>query len=106
MSFSQPPETEPPVPRPELRAMAWHVVITVAVAAVVAAAALLWTGAMRDVLLVISELVIVAGTVGAGLRAYRTYRAGGRWQVWQGGLWAMLVVFLLWTMGVLPAVLV
>jgi hypothetical protein len=41
----------------------------------------------------IAELLL--GGIGAFVRTYRVWRAGGRWWIWQGAGWFLLVLMLL-----------
>ncbi|GAC57434.1 hypothetical protein GOHSU_19_00390 [Gordonia hirsuta DSM 44140 = NBRC 16056] len=87
---------EPPVPRTELRQAALHVIITVGLAALLVVAAVSSAGDIRKGLVLASAAVIFIGGVSLGVRAYRSQRSGGRWQIFQGGMWVLLLVFLLW----------
>ncbi|ALG83910.1 hypothetical protein [Gordonia phthalatica] len=49
--------------------------------------------------------VVLLGAVLAGARTFRSSRAGGRWQVWQGAFWLLLGLSLLWFTSVLPTIL-
>lgn len=90
----------------EFRPAAVHVVVTVALGVVCAVAA----GAVDGVgltksLMVVSLVVVIVGTIAAGVRTFISSRSGGRWQVWQGAFWLLLGLSLLWFTSVLPTVL-
>ena len=46
----------------------------------------------RQVLVFGPTLVLLLGGLGALLTAYRTWKRGGRWPIWQGAGWALLVL--------------
>ncbi|AVL99800.1 hypothetical protein C6V83_05405 [Gordonia iterans] len=87
---------EPPMPRTEMRQTALSVALTVVVAVVLVVAATGTAGLLHTVLILAAPGVILAGAVYAGVRAYGTYRRDGRWQVWQGGMWFLTMLLLLW----------
>lgn len=89
-------DLEPRMPRIEMRQTALSVVLTVGIAAIVVVAATGTTGLLHTVLILLAPGVILVGAVYAAVRAYRTYRQGGRWQVWQGGMWFLMMLLLLW----------
>ena len=41
-----------------------------------------------------SPLILLLGGIGAFVRTYRVWRAGGRWWIWQGTGWFLLVLML------------
>ncbi|WP_241386546.1 hypothetical protein [Rhodococcus sp. CH91] len=45
----------------------------------------------RQVLVFGPTLVLLLGGLGALLTAYRVWKRGGRWPIWQGAGWALLV---------------
>ncbi|GAA4739083.1 hypothetical protein [Gordonia alkaliphila] len=96
-------ELEPEMPRVELRQAILHVVITVGIAALFVAGSAVTSGAWFKVLILGSAAVIFLGAVVLGVRAFRSQRSGGRWQVYQGGMWALLLIFLLWVFGAIGA---
>ncbi|MFT3659861.1 MAG: hypothetical protein QM809_00255 [Gordonia sp. (in: high G+C Gram-positive bacteria)] len=87
---------EPAMPRSEMRETALAVVVTVAVAVLILVAALETVGGLHTALILLAPGAVLAGTVYTGVRAYRCHRAGGRWQVWQGGMWFLMMLLLLW----------
>ncbi|BDB61975.1 MULTISPECIES: hypothetical protein [Rhodococcus] len=46
----------------------------------------------RQILVFGPTLVLLLGGLGALLTAYRTWKRGGRWPIWQGAGWALLVL--------------
>lgn len=98
-------EFEPRVARTELRETALAVVVTVGLAALVLAVALMSSGGLKTVLILVAPSVVAIGALIVAVRAYRCYRAGGRWQIWQGGMWLLMMIYLTWMFGAVPAVL-
>ena len=49
--------------------------------------------------------VMFIGAFGALWITYRTWRAGGRWQVWQGASWFLLAAAVMTMMATAPALL-
>lgn len=52
-----------------------------------------------------SLIAMLLGTLTAMLRTYLSWRADGRWQIWQGVTWFLLGLSLLWFTSALPVVL-
>ncbi len=48
----------------------------------------------RNVLGIGSPLILLVGGLGAFVRTYQVWRAGGRWWIWQGAGWFLLVLML------------
>jgi hypothetical protein len=48
----------------------------------------------RNVLGIGSPLILLLGGLGAFVRTYQVWRAGGRWWIWQGAGWFLLVLML------------
>jgi hypothetical protein len=85
-------------------------VLVVAVAMLVLILALLWVsgcksgtgdGALahcgvvqRNLLGIGPPLILLLGGLGAFIRTYRVWRAEGRWWIWQGAGWFLLVLML------------
>ncbi len=96
-------------------------VSVVAVAALVLVASLLWvngcktgtgdnalaqcSAAQRNLLAVGSPLVLFAGGLWAFVHTYREWRAGGRWWIWQGAGWFLLVLMLVVLTTTVPVAL-
>jgi hypothetical protein len=86
------------------------VAVVVAVAVVVLVLGLLWVSSctsvtgdqavahcgvvQRNVLGIGSPLVLMLGGLGAFVRTYQVWRAAGRWWIWQGAGWFLLVLML------------
>ncbi|MFZ2511995.1 MAG: hypothetical protein WAW85_13030 [Gordonia sp. (in: high G+C Gram-positive bacteria)] len=96
---------EPEMPRIELRETALRVVATVAIAAILLAAGVLSAGTLNTILVLAAPTVIFLGAGVLGYRAWQVQRAGGRWQIYQGGMWLLLLIFLLWIFSAVGAVL-
>lgn len=93
------------VPR-ELRDAAIHVCITLVVGIAVLIAAANTTGGLSTVLLLTSAGLVILGTLASMVRTYLNWRAGGRWQIWQGASWLLLGLSLLWFTGALPSAII
>lgn len=52
-----------------------------------------------------SPLIMLLGGVGAFARTYRVWRAGGRWWIWQGAGWFLLMLMLVELMVTAPLAL-
>lgn len=48
----------------------------------------------RNVVAIGSPLILLLGGIGAFVCTYRVWRAGGRWWIWQGAGWFLLVLML------------
>ena len=48
----------------------------------------------RNVVAIGSPLILLLGGIGAFVPTYRVWRAGGRWWIWQGAGWFLLVLML------------
>jgi hypothetical protein len=88
----------------ELTQTAITVLVTLAVASAVLVAGIAVSGVLHDVLLLTAPAMVFIGAMVTAVQAYRCNRAGGRWQVWQGGMWLLMVIFLTWIVGAIPAV--
>jgi hypothetical protein len=51
-------------------------------------------GAQRNLLGIGSPLILLLGGLGAFARTYQVWRARGRWWIWQGAGWFLLVLML------------
>lgn len=51
-------------------------------------------GLQRNAVGIGSPLILLLGGIGAFVRTYRLWRAGGRWWIWQGAGWFLLVLML------------
>ena len=52
-----------------------------------------------------SPLILLLGGIGAFVRTYRIWRAGGRWWIWQGIGWFLLMLMLVELTMTAPAAL-
>ncbi|UQE75892.1 hypothetical protein MYK68_04610 [Gordonia sp. PP30] len=98
-------DLEPRLPRGELREMAVSVIVTLGLAAAIAATGAASSGVPATVLLLAAPAVVLIGALVTGSRAYGWWRTGGHWQIWQGGMWLLLVIFLVWVMTSIGIVL-
>ncbi|NDK89312.1 hypothetical protein GYA93_06900 [Gordonia desulfuricans] len=64
--------------------------------------ALLSSGALRTVLVIVAPAVVGVGALGALWHTYRQWRARGRWQVWQGASWFLLASFVVFLFATAP----
>ena len=95
--------------------------VVVAVAALVLVLGLVWVngcksgtgdealahcgGVQRNVLGIGSPLILLLGGLGAFVRTYQVWRARGRWWIWQGAGWFLLVLMLVVLMMTAPVAL-
>lgn len=59
----------------------------------------------RNLLALGPSLLLLLGGIGAFVRTYRVWRMGGRWWIWQGAGWFLLVLMLVMLMMLAPAAL-
>ncbi|WP_148685000.1 hypothetical protein [Mycolicibacterium tusciae] len=59
----------------------------------------------RNLLGIGSPLILLLGGVGAVVRTYQVWRARGRWWIWQGAGWFLLVLMLVVLMMTVPVAL-
>ncbi|MFZ2529450.1 MAG: hypothetical protein WAX14_17640 [Rhodococcus sp. (in: high G+C Gram-positive bacteria)] len=103
------------------RSAVWYAAIVVTLALVVMAVAVVWglavggdrcaeesfavcTSPAKQILAIGPTAILLIGGVGALFQAYRVWRRGGSWPIWQGVGWGLLVVmivFLMFSFGVL-----
>lgn len=76
------------------------IVIAFAVATLVVAG--LSAGGLRIGLVVATPLILFGGAMFMLVRTYRTWRADGHWQVWQGAAWFLLCLFVLTLVATAP----
>lgn len=77
-------------------------VITVALAAVVLAVGMTFSGGVQTSLLITSLVIAFVGAMIAAFRTFRSWQARGRWQFWQGAMWFLMFFTLVLMMGVIP----
>ncbi|MGC4933927.1 hypothetical protein ACLQ3C_09610 [Gordonia sp. DT30] len=102
MSPDEHPPPEPGEPPPIRQAVTYGaVVIALGIATLVVA--LLSADGLRTVLVIAAPLVVGVGGLGALWRTFTVWRAGGRWQVWQGAAWFLLALFVVFLFSTGPA---
>ncbi len=74
------------------REAAAFVVSVIALAAVAFVATVAWRSLLAGILV---PVTLVVGGLVAFVRAYRLWRAGGVWPIWQGAGWILIMLFLL-----------
>ncbi len=79
----------------ELRAATLYCVV-VGVCAVVIAAVTTATTAVRAAPAIVPDVVLLLGGIGALVQAFRVWRRGGVWPIWQGAGWFLLTLALLY----------
>ncbi|WP_026918722.1 hypothetical protein [Gordonia shandongensis] len=89
----------------EIREAVTHVAVTIGLGVVLAVASAFAQDATRTFLIIASMTMLVLGTVAAVVRTYRNWRAGGRWQIWQGACWFLLALSLVWFTDAVPLVI-
>ncbi|AZG45181.1 hypothetical protein [Gordonia insulae] len=97
--------TEPDKPQTngdELRQAVVHGAVTIGFGIAILLVALASSGAIRTTLIVVAPVVVLIGALAALWRTYRNWRAGGRWQVWQGASWFLLAIFIVFLFGTGP----
>lgn len=90
----------------DIRRAVTHAIITIAFALACFAVAALSSDPLREVMIAAAPGVMFIGAFSALWTTYRTWRAAGRWQVWQGISWFLLaaaVMTMMSTAGVLLA---
>ena len=83
------------------RRAAAYVLTVVIVALALMGGIVIWgdpreSDAAAMVLALAPSAIILVGFVGAFVQAYRTWRRGGTWPIWQGAGWFLLMVFLVY----------
>ncbi|MBD0862198.1 hypothetical protein IA539_13380 [Gordonia sp. zg691] len=78
----------------DFRAMVVHIVVTVVFGLGLLLIAHASSDSLQTVLIIASPIVVLVGAIAMLFRTYRVYKRGGRWQVWQGGAWFLLVFFI------------
>lgn len=54
------------------------------------------TDPARGILAFGPVLVLLAGGLGAFVRTYQVWKSGGRWMIWQGAGWALLILMVVY----------
>lgn len=89
----------------DIRRAVTHGIITVAFALACFAVAALSSDPLRDVMIAAAPGVMFIGAFSALWITYRTWRAAGRWQVWQGTSWFLLAASVMMLMATAPVLL-
>lgn len=71
-----------------LRTAAIYVVSVIALAAAAFAAMAVWHSMLAAIMV---PVILTIGSVGAMVRTYQVYKAGGVWPIWHGATWILLV---------------
>lgn len=78
----------------DFRAIVIHVAITVVLGLGLLLVGLAASESVQNVLVIASPVVVMIGAIAMLVRTYRVWKSGGRWQMWQGGAWFLLVFFI------------
>ncbi|ATD72935.1 MULTISPECIES: hypothetical protein [Gordonia] len=78
----------------DFRAIVIHIAITVAFGLGLLIVAHASSQSLQNALFVVAPVVVLIGAIAMLVRTYRVWKAGGRWQLWQGGSWFLLVFFI------------
>ncbi|QTI70732.1 hypothetical protein [Gordonia polyisoprenivorans] len=106
---SPPPDSPPPGPPPgpeapsPLRAAVTYGIVVIGLGLATLLVALASSGGLRTALVVAAPIVVGVGALGGLWRTYTVWRAGGRWQVWQGAAWFLLATFVVFLFNTAPA---
>ena len=94
-----------------VRNAVWYATGVIVLAAAIAAGVIVWsalstgdtcadadfavcTDPARAILAFGPTLVLLLGGLGAFVQTYRVWQSAGRWQIWQGAGWALLVLMI------------
>ncbi|MDF3282520.1 MULTISPECIES: hypothetical protein [unclassified Gordonia (in: high G+C Gram-positive bacteria)] len=103
---SRPPGS-PPGPGPAqpstLRAAVTYGIVVIGLGLATLLVALASSDGLRTALVVAAPIVVGVGALGGLWRTYTVWRAGGRWQVWQGAAWFLLATFVVFLFSTAPA---
>ena len=75
-----------------LRAAATYVVSVIGLAALAFAATTVWHSMLAAVMV---PVILTIGSVGALVRTYQVYKAGGVWPIWHGASWILLAFLMM-----------
>lgn len=95
------------------RRAVWYAAGVIVLAATIAAGVIVWsalstgdtcadadfavcTDPARAILAFGPTLVLLLGGLGAFVQTYRVWQSAGRWQIWQGAGWALLVLMIVY----------
>lgn len=79
----------------DFRRAVTSVVVTVFFAVAIVLVAAASSGGLRTLLLILAPIVVLIAGLATAVRTYRVWRAGGRWQIWQGAMWFELAFFII-----------
>lgn len=88
----------PPTPQNgnnDFRAIVIHIAVTVVFGLGLLLVAHASSDSLQTALIIASPVVVMIGAIAMLVRAYRVWKSGGRWQLWQGGAWFLLVFFII-----------
>lgn len=101
----QPDPGPSPEPRnPELRGALLHVAVTAGLTIVLLIVGMSFSGTPETVLLAIAPVLPFIGALIAVRKTFRLWKSRGRWQVWQGAMWFLMMMTVVMLMGVIPYV--
>ncbi|MDL9938253.1 hypothetical protein QSJ18_15985 [Gordonia sp. ABSL1-1] len=89
----------------DFRQVAIHVAISVGFTLGVVIVAIASAAPLSTALIAAAPIVALIGALSILVRTYRVWRAGGAWQVWQGGAWFLLTFFVMIMFGAAPALM-
>ncbi|MGC4962471.1 hypothetical protein ACPXCG_02210 [Gordonia sp. DT218] len=89
----------------ELRQAAVHAGVTIAFGLLALLVAWASDDGVRTALIVAAPIIVLVGALAALWRTYRNWRAGGKWQTWQGASWLLLAVFIVFLFNTAPALM-
>ena len=89
-----------------IRAAVTQVAITVVLALIALVVAGYTADGTRTAFIVVAAAIMVLGSFAAMFRTWLVWRAGGRWQVWQGASWFLLSATILWVFTTIPVLIV
>ncbi len=97
-----PSPSEPSEFRRAMTSVVITVFFTVAIVLVAAAS----SGGLQTLLLIVAPIVVLIAALTTAVRTYRVWRAGGRWQIWQGAMWFEFAFFVIVLFSTAPLLLV
>ncbi|EON30964.1 hypothetical protein GTC6_20095 [Gordonia terrae C-6] len=78
----------------DFRAILIHIGITVVLGLGLLVLAHASSDPLQTVLIIASPIVVLLGASAMLYRTYLAWKRNGRWQVWQGGAWFLLIFFI------------
>ncbi|MBD0023395.1 MULTISPECIES: hypothetical protein [Gordonia] len=89
----------------DVRRAATHAIITIVFVLACFGVAALSSGSLRTAMIAAAPAVMFVGAFSSLWITYRSWQAGGRWQVWQGASWFLLAAAVLTLMSTAPVLL-